>query len=168
MNADEARAWAREDRLECVDEHLLHPDPYPSRQAWCAARCAFTEERLAAAVAEHDLPTILVNHFPLRRELAVLPRIPRFSIWCGTTRTADWPDRFNATTVVYGHLHIRRGQDLDGVRHEEVSLGYPQQWRRRRGTGRLLTPILPQRPLDGPYDGPIPERFLERMRLTRR
>ncbi|HXO22414.1 MAG TPA: metallophosphoesterase, partial [Thermoanaerobaculia bacterium] len=36
---EEAVAWAAEDNLLCSDEVLLHPDPYPSRQAWCAARC---------------------------------------------------------------------------------------------------------------------------------
>lgn len=168
MSPAEAIAWAREEGLECVDEHLLHPDPYASRQAWCEARVSHTEERLERARRAHpDVPMILINHFPLVSELAILPRVPRFRIWCGTQKTADWPERFAATTVVYGHLHIRRGQDLAGVRHEEVSLGYPKQWRGRRGTGTFLTPILPMRPLDGPYDGPIPERF-RKLGLTKR
>jgi hypothetical protein len=64
----------------------------------------------------------------LREDLAKLPRIPRFSIWCGTRRTEDWHLRFNATVVVSGHLHIRSTSHRDGVRFEEVSLGYPRQW----------------------------------------
>jgi len=128
MNEAAALAWAREAGIECVDEHLLHPDPYPSRAAWCAARCAYTEARLTEALQTHDGPTILINHFPLLEEHAELPRIPRFRIWCGTRRTGDWHRRFRAAVVVFGHLHIPRGRVKDGVRFEEVSLGYPRQW----------------------------------------
>ncbi|GDY78419.1 hypothetical protein SAV31267_079040 [Streptomyces avermitilis] len=31
----------------CTDEFMLHPDPYPTRDAWCRARIAETERRLA-------------------------------------------------------------------------------------------------------------------------
>jgi hypothetical protein len=46
--------------------------------------------------------------------------------------------------VVYGHLHIPRVTWHDGVRFEEVSLGYPRERLRRppRGGG-LLRQILP-------------------------
>lgn len=142
MTPEEARAWAREEGLECVDEHLLHPDPYDSRELWCAARCAESEARLAQALSTHAGPTVLINHFPLMAELASTPRIPRFSIWCGTHRTADWHRRFAASVVVSGHLHIRKTQVVDGVRFEEVSLGYPQQWRRMHPHARLRQ-ILP-------------------------
>ncbi len=118
--------WALEHDLLCADEKLLHPDPYPTRDAWCEARCVATEARLAAL--DPDAQTVLVNHFPLRRAHAWLPRIPRFSIWCGTRRSEDWPVRFRARAVVYGHLHIRRTFHEDGVRFEEVSLGYTGQW----------------------------------------
>lgn len=143
MSPAQARAWAREADLECADEHLLHPDPFPSREAWCAARCEYTERRVAAALERHAGPTLLIGHFPLRPELAVLPAIPRFQIWCGTTRTADWPRRFRASAVIFGHLHIRRTTHLDGVRYEEVSLGYPRQWLRRSPAGRAPRQILP-------------------------
>ncbi len=53
-------------------------------------------------------------------------RYPEFAQWCGTERTADWHTRFNAKAVVYGHLHIPRTTWEDGVRFEEVSLGYPR------------------------------------------
>jgi len=123
---ERALAWAAEDGIECADEMLLHPDPYPDRAAWCRARCEMTEQRLKTF--RNDLPTVLINHFPLREDLARLPRIPRFSIWCGTRRTEDWHIRFNAVVVVSGHLHIRSTSHRDGVRFEEVSLGYPRQW----------------------------------------
>ncbi len=83
MTVDEARAWALDAGLECADEHLLYPDPYPSRAAWCAARCVATEARLTQALRNHDGPTILINHFPLLLEH--LPD-PSFSHWCGTRR----------------------------------------------------------------------------------
>jgi predicted phosphodiesterase len=118
--------WARETEIECADEVLLHSDPYADRIEWCHARYDMTQQRLKSH--RNDLPTVLINHFPLREDLAILPRIPRFSIWCGTRRTEDWHLRFNATVVVSGHLHIRSTSLRDGVRFEEVSLGYPRQW----------------------------------------
>ena len=45
--------------------------------------------------------------------------------------TAGWHTRFNAAAVVYGHLHIPRTTMYDGVRFEEVSVGYPREWRCR-------------------------------------
>ena len=41
-------ARAYETGIVCSDEALLHPDPYPSREAWCWARVEATERRLAA------------------------------------------------------------------------------------------------------------------------
>ncbi len=79
----------------------------------------------------------------VRRELAVLPRIPRFSIWCGTRRTTDWHQRFRARVVVFGHLHIRQSVTIDEARFVEVSLGYPKQWQQERGIDSYLRQILP-------------------------
>lgn len=139
--AEMALSWAEESGVVCADEVLLHPDPYPTRSAWCQARCQYSEQRLKAVAS--DIPLILINHFPLRRDLAILPRIPRFSIWCGTRQTEDWHTRFPVAAVVYGHLHIRKSQVRDGVRFEEVSLGYPQQWRPEQGLAHYLRQILP-------------------------
>jgi 3',5'-cyclic AMP phosphodiesterase CpdA len=108
----------------CSDEFVLHPDPYPSREAWCRARVAEAELRLAAC--DPGIPTVLVNHYPLIREPTLVLRHPEFAQWCGTTLTADWHRRFRARTVVYGHLHIPRSTLHDGVRFEEVSLRYPR------------------------------------------
>jgi 3',5'-cyclic AMP phosphodiesterase CpdA len=138
---EEAVAWAAEHEVMATDEALLHPDPHPSKAAWCAARCALTEPRLAAAAAR--APLILINHFPLKERHAVLPAIPRFRIWCGTRRTEAWPERFRAHAVVYGHLHIRASRREDGVRYEEVSLGYPRNWEPHRGVVPYLREILP-------------------------
>lgn len=125
----------------CTDEIMLHPDPYPSREAWCQARVAVTERRLAGLPP--GARTVLVNHFPLVREPTAILRYPEFAQWCGTTRTADWHLRFGAEAVVYGHLHIPRTTWYDGVRHEEVSLGYPREWGRRSAAPVIPRQILP-------------------------
>jgi hypothetical protein len=45
---------------------------------------------------------------------------------------------------VYGHLHVPRTTWYDGVRFEEVSLGYPRERRRYGDPNRpLLRQILP-------------------------
>ena len=126
---EQGLAVAADAGVMASDEVLLHPDPYPSREAWCAARVALTERRLAERPG--GLPTVLVNHFPLTRTPTRVLRYPEFAQWCGTTRTADWHTRFDARAVVYGHLHIPRTTQEDGVRFEEVSLGYPREWGRR-------------------------------------
>ncbi|MFJ4781627.1 metallophosphoesterase family protein [Streptomyces sp. NPDC088762] len=127
----------------CTDEFLLHPDPYPSREAWCRARVAATEARLAALPA--GTRTVLVNHYPLVREPMDVLWHPEFALWCGTEATADWHRRFGAAAMVYGHLHIRRTIHRDGVPFEEVSLGYPREWSRRPGGPGGLVRILPAR-----------------------
>jgi len=144
VTADGALDWARASGIECADEVLLYPDPYPSRTAWCHARCAATRARLDAIPADHR--TILINHFPLRRELAQLPAIPRFSIWCGTRLTESWHVDYRAQAVVSGHLHIRSTRWIDGVRFEEVSLGYPRQRPRAAALEDYLREILPGAP----------------------
>ncbi|HUN78968.1 MAG TPA: metallophosphoesterase [Solirubrobacteraceae bacterium] len=124
-----ALARAHAAGVVCSDELVLHPDPHPSREAWCAARLRETERRLEGR--DRRLPTVLVNHFPLRREPTLVLRHPEFAQWCGTERTADWHLRYDAKAVVYGHLHIPRLTRYDGVPFLEVSLGYPREWRRR-------------------------------------
>jgi 3',5'-cyclic AMP phosphodiesterase CpdA len=152
---DQAVAWAAETRVVCSDEYYLHPDPYSSRTAWCEARCLYSEQRLSEEIPAHT-PTILINHFPLRESLVRLRRIPRFSLWCGTRHTDDWHTRFSASTVVYGHLHMRATDYQDYVRFEEVSLGYPQNWRQERGMQSYLREILPGRQEPPPMQaGPI-------------
>jgi 3',5'-cyclic AMP phosphodiesterase CpdA len=135
-----ARAYAA--GVVCSDELVLHPDPYPSREAWCEARVRASELRLAALDAR--LPTVLVNHFPLLRAPTQVLRHPEFAQWCGTVLTADWHLRFRARAVVYGHLHIPRVTWHDGVPFVEVSLGYPREWGRRRVHRPPLCPILPR------------------------
>ena len=137
----EAVRWAAEAGVVASDEFRLEPAPHASLPAWCAARLASTAARLAAAP---DLPTILINHWPLREDLIYLPNIPRYSLWCGTRATHDWHLRYRARVVVSGHLHTRRTDWIDGVRFEEVSLGYPRHWRQDLGIDLHLRTILPE------------------------
>ncbi|TJZ49721.1 metallophosphoesterase [Streptomyces piniterrae] len=138
---DSALAVAKEAGVVCNDEFLLHPDPYPTRDAWCRDRLKATEAKLAAVPEE--LPTLLINHFPLVREPTRPLWYPEFALWCGTEATADWPRRFRAAAVVYGHLHIPRLLICDGVPHQEVSLGYPREWQRRSAPPGRPVQILP-------------------------
>ena len=133
-------ARAYEVGVVCTDEFLLHPDPYPSREEWCWARVEQTERRLAAC--DPAIPTVLVNHYPLVREPTDILRYPEFAQWCGTDRTADWHLRFRAAVAIYGHLHIPRTTWHDGVRFEEVSLGYPREWRQRSGPPRVPSRVF--------------------------
>jgi hypothetical protein len=141
-NKAEGLAMAHASGVVCSDEWLLHPDPYPSREDWCRARIELTRRRIEAR--DPALPVVFVNHFPLVREPTRVLRYPEFAQWCGTESTADWHVRYRAAAVVYGHLHIPRTTWHDGVRFEEVSLGYPREWQARgRGPGRprLILPV---------------------------
>ncbi len=138
---EQAVAWAREDGIVCRDEDAIDPSPWPSRQAWCAARVAAARARLDALPAA--AATVLVNHWPLRADLVRLYRIPRFAPWCGTRATEDWHLRYRARVVVSGHLHMRATDWRDGARFEEASLGYPRHWKAERGAAAYLREILP-------------------------
>jgi Calcineurin-like phosphoesterase len=137
---EKAIEWAAEDGISAGDEYMLDHSPYPSRAAWCHARVALTEKRLAEA---GDIPKVLINHFPLRQDIVLLPRVPRFLPWCGTRKTTDWHIRFQATTVVHGHLHVRRTCHVDGVRFIDVSFGYPRERRGDRPANDYVRQILP-------------------------
>ncbi|MGW0803936.1 metallophosphoesterase family protein [Nonomuraea sp. NPDC002799] len=133
-------AYAHSTGVVCTDEFLLHPDPYPSREAWCRARVELTERRLAEL---DDVPLVFVNHYPLVREPTDVLHYPEFAQWCGTTATRDWHTRYRTAAMIYGHLHIPRVTWYDGVRFEEVSLGYPREWQRRTRERELLREVLP-------------------------
>ena len=145
----EAIAMAEDAGVVCTDELFLHPDPYPGLEDWCRARVETTQRRLEEL--DPGLPTVLVSHWPLVREPTRVLRYPAFAPWCGTTATAKWHVRFNAAAVVYGHLHIPRTTWYDGVRFEEVSLGYPREWRRRP-----RPPVLPRQIFPVPPAGSVP------------
>jgi predicted phosphodiesterase len=141
MDPEAAIAWAREAGVVCLDERFLHADPHADKVAWCRDRVASTLARLEQL--DRSIPWVLVNHFPMRGDLTRLPAIPRFRIWCGTTETEDWHRRFPVSVVVSGHLHMPATDWRDGVRFEEVSLGYPSHWNVALGIEAHLREILP-------------------------
>lgn len=133
--------WAEETHNVCSDELLLSPAPHDSRIAWCHARVADAERRLREEVPAGS-HTVLVNHWPLRRDVVRIPRVPRFTPWCGTVLTEQWHARYAAHAVVSGHLHTRRTDMRGDTRFEEVSLGYPRQWNPERGIADYLRVIV--------------------------
>lgn len=138
----EGLSIARDRNVVATDEYVLSPQPFATRDAWCRSRLEYTTGRLAEL--SEDEPTVLINHFPLVRQPTDVLMYPEFALWCGTTATADWHLRYNAICAVYGHLHIPRTTWYDGVRFEEVSLGYPREWGGRGGVPEpLLRQILP-------------------------
>ena len=118
---------ARAAGINPADEGRLHPDPYPTVPAWCRARVAASQARLDATAG----PVIVVSHWPLVRDPVAVLRYPSYAPWCGTTLTAGWPARYPVAAAVYGHLHIPQSTRYNGVRFEEVSVGYPREWQRR-------------------------------------
>ncbi|KAF2763099.1 metallophosphoesteras-like protein [Pseudovirgaria hyperparasitica] len=159
ISRENAVKWAEEADTVATDEFLLHPDPHPTRDAWCEALVAKFEDKLEEAAAE-GVPLIIINHWPLRQDLVYIPRAPRFIIWCGTTKTENWHTRFNAKVVVSGHLHVPRTDWKSGVRFEECSLGYPRQWEQVKASGKdvndLIREILPGPPVPE-YDSAEPQ-----------
>ncbi len=160
MDPDAAIAWAREAGVVCLDERFLHADPHADKVAWCRDRVASTLARLEQL--DRSIPWVLVNHFPMRGDLTRLPAIPRFRIWCGTTATEDWHRRFPVSVVVSGHLHMPATDWRDGVRFEEVSLGYPSHWNVSLGMEAHLREILPGPSEQVAADAPTIWRRLKR------
>ncbi|MEM9460664.1 MAG: metallophosphoesterase [Myxococcota bacterium] len=141
VSRERALEWAAESGVVSSDEMLLDPHPFAGRDHWCAERVRYSQARLDEAPA--DLPTVLINHYPLRQDLVYIPRVPRYCLWCGTTQTHDWHQRYRARVVVSGHLHVPRTQVIDGVRFEEVSFGYPRQRPADRSINAYVRQILP-------------------------
>ncbi len=125
----ESLAAARAARIVVRDEQVLDPSPYATIEDWCHERVAHFERRLTEA--GDGPPFVLVNHWSLLRAPTRVMTHQVLPQWCGTELTADWHLRFPTEAVVYGHLHIPRTTYHDGVRFEEVSLGYPREWKRR-------------------------------------
>ena len=151
---EDAVSWAMESGVLCSDERLIEPRPHTSIIEWCQARYEYSITRLDA-VAQAG-PLVIVNHFPLRKELVRIRRIPRFSIWCGTKLTESLHKKYRVRVAVSGHLHVRATDYRDKVRFEEVSLGYPRDWDQTKGMAHYLREILPG-PAEHPEEvqGPI-------------
>jgi hypothetical protein len=100
---EQAVKWAAENGILATGEILLNTDPYGTCADWCHSRVQETESRLEKALQNPDHTTIPILHFLLRYCDAVLPDIPRFSIWCCTRLTENWISRFRARLCVTGH-----------------------------------------------------------------
>lgn len=134
--------WAAAHRIRPTDERFLHADPHPNLEAWSDQLVERAEARLDAAAAE-GLRLVATSHFPWRRDLVRFGRIARFLPWCGTRRTEQWHRRWRFAAIVHGHLHMRATDYRDGVRFEEVALGYPRHWDASRGIGHYLREVMP-------------------------
>ncbi len=142
--AEQGWRIARRAGVVCTDEYLLHPDPFPDRAAWCAARVARVGAPAAGVrpAAAHGAGQPLAAD-PAADPGAAAPGVR--AVVRHRAATADWHVRYRATAVVYGHLHIPRVTWEDGVRFVEASLGYPREWRaRERRDGVLVADLLPR------------------------
>jgi|SRR5579883_3302747 len=122
---EEAVSWANAQGVSTPDEEEIQTIAFQSKPDWCRHRVAQTKSRLEALSS--STRTILVNHFPLRQDRLRLKLGAAFRIWCGTPATDDWHIRYRARIVIHGHLHSPGVDEIDGVRIEEVSLGYPHE-----------------------------------------
>ncbi len=154
MTPTQVKDWAAADGIVATDERFLFSEPYLTREAWCQERVTATLKRFEQISSDEQW--VLINHYPLRRDLVRLFRIPRYAPWCGTRLTEGWSRDFPLRVVVSGHLHMRATDWRDGVRFEEVSIGYPNHWVVAKGMAHYLREILPGPPTkparnEGPY-----------------
>lgn len=122
MTVEQALESAQDKQIVMTDEVAIAP--FADIRAWCWDRLTYSVKRLSKIKG----PTVLVNHWPLVQEPTLQLRWPEIALWCGTRHTRGWAMRYNAKAVVYGHLHIPSEIEVDGVKHVEVSLGYPKEW----------------------------------------
>lgn len=157
VDRDDVLAWAAADGIRPTDERHLHTAPHADIAVWSDHLIDRAAARLDAAAAQ-GRRLVVTSHFPWRRDLVRFDRVQggrvkRFVPWCGTRRTESWHTRWPIDVVVHGHLHMRATDWRDGVRFEEVALGYPRHWSADRGAAHYLREILPGPP------GPAPTRW---------
>lgn len=133
---EEALARAREKEIMFTDEVAIAP--FVDIRAWCWDRLAYSTRRLSRI----EGPTILINHWPLVQEPTDRMWLREAALWCGTRHTRGWGTRYNAQAVIYGHLHMPGVQTIHGVDHIEVSLGYPDEWKRRTDPPAWPYPVM--------------------------
>ncbi|MDY3126964.1 MAG: metallophosphoesterase [Corynebacterium sp.] len=137
MTVEQALESAKAKSIMMSDEFTIAP--FVDVRAWCWDRLAYSIKRLSKISG----PTVLINHWPLVQEPTKKMRWAEVALWCGTRHTRSWPTRYNAQAVIYGHLHMPAVEEIDGVKHIEVSLGYPREWCGWDATGRLWPyPVL--------------------------
>ncbi len=92
---EKAVEWAAEENLLCSGRGpsstpTRSPPGRPGATSGSASPSRAWGRRRSGAAGDHQ------SLFPLRQDLAIPPRIPRFSIWCGTRLTQDWHLRYRA------------------------------------------------------------------------
>src|SRR5699024_589249 len=95
--------------------------PYVDIEKWCAERAEYSEDRLNTVRGQ----TILVNHSTLEVEPTHRLPEPDIGLSCGTTATREWSAKDHAQCANHGPPHMPEETRVDGVRHIDVSLGYP-------------------------------------------
>lgn len=145
ISVEQALAEAQSNNIVMTDELAIAP--FVDIRAWCWDRLAYSIKRLSRVSG----PTVLINHWPLVSEPTQKLRLPEVALWCGTRHTRAWASRYEARAVIYGHLHMPNELVVDGVKHVEVSLGYPREWRRANNG---LAPAWPYPVLDDSQAGP--------------
>lgn len=136
MTVEEALESADAQQIVLTDEVAIAP--FVDIRAWCWDRLAYSTRRLSRIEGE----TILVNHWPLVQEPTNYMMFREIALWCGTRHTRGWAKRYNARAVIYGHLHMPGVQRIDDVDHIEVSLGYPEEWKRQTNRPTWPYPVM--------------------------
>ncbi|MEJ5927049.1 metallophosphoesterase [Corynebacterium sp. H128] len=122
VTVEQAVQAAHDVQVVMTDEFAIAP--FVDVRAWCWDRLAYSIKRLGRVSG----PTILVNHWPLVQEPVNMMAYPEIGLWCGTRHTRTWAQRYEAKSVIYGHLHMPGIVEVAGIPHIEVSLGYPREW----------------------------------------
>ncbi len=135
----DAVAWAEEDGVRAADERLLSPYPFATRGEWCEARIAEAEARLSAIPADTRIILSTTGRCGATTRCCRASRASR----SGAARAppSSGTAAIRSTPSSTGTCTCARRRDLDGVRFEEVSLGYPKQWNTARGVGHYLRKI---------------------------
>ena len=136
VSPEQAIAEAHQRQVVFTDEFAIKPFKDPVE--WCRERLRYSVLRLAQVQG----PTVLINHWPLVREVMAAVFIKEIGLWSGSRHTQDWPRRYHADKVIYGHLHMPRELVVDGVTHVDVSLGYPHEWEARPWKTQWPYPVL--------------------------
>ncbi|MDO5670393.1 MAG: metallophosphoesterase [Corynebacterium sp.] len=136
MTVEQAVKAAHDRQIMMTDEFAIAP--FVDVRAWCWDRLAYSIKRLSLI----DGPTILINHWPLVQEPTLVMRHPEIALWCGTRHTRTWAERYNAQSVIYGHLHMPGVTEVAGIKHIEVSLGYPREWERHGHLNPWPYPVM--------------------------
>lgn len=85
--------------------------------------------KLEACLQETNKPVIVALHFvPHRKFIVDHPYFQRFNAFLGSQSFHDCFLKHGVKQVVFGHLHHRHDQIIDGIRYQARPLGYHREW----------------------------------------